>query len=72
MGANTSWEVIWTLIAAGCCIIAIIVGSRHELDAYRRMKQGKNVDEGPLIFTDITKQGAADLAGYNCGILRPG
>lgn len=48
MGANTGWEVVWTLVAAGCCIVALIVGSRHELDAYRRMKEGKPVDEGPL------------------------
>lgn len=48
MGANTSWEVIWTLVAAAMCIAALIVGSRHELDAYKRMKQGKNPDSGPL------------------------
>ena len=38
MGANTSWEVIWTLVAAVLCVIALIIGSRHELDAYKRMK----------------------------------
>ena len=38
MGANSSWEVIWTVLAAIACIIAMIVGSRHELDAYKRMK----------------------------------
>ena len=48
MGANTSWEVIWTLVAAGCCVAALVVGSRHELDAYKRMKEGKDVDAGPL------------------------
>ena len=42
MGANSSAEVIWTLIAAGLCIVALIVGSRHELDAYKRLKKNKN------------------------------
>lgn len=41
MGANTSMEVVWTLVAAGMCIVAMIIGSRHELDAYKRMKNGK-------------------------------
>ena len=48
MGANTGFEVIWTLVAAALCVIALIVGSRHELDAYKRMKEGKSVDTGPL------------------------
>lgn len=48
MGTGTSWEVIWTGVAAALCILALIVGSRHELDAYRRMQEGKSVDEGPL------------------------
>lgn len=48
MGANSSWEVIWTLVAAGICVVALVVGSRHELDAYKRMEQGKNVEDGPL------------------------
>ena len=41
MGANTSMEVVWTLIAAGLCIVALVVGSRHELDAYKRMESNK-------------------------------
>ena len=48
MGANTSWEVGWTVLAALLCLVAMIVGSRHELDAYKRMKEGKEVDAGPL------------------------
>ena len=39
MGAGTSWEVIWTLISAAICIVACIVGSRHELDAYKKIKK---------------------------------
>ncbi len=46
MGANSGWEVIWTVIAAVLCIFALIMGSRHELDAYKRMKEGKDVKVG--------------------------
>ena len=46
MGANSSWEIIWTLIAGLLCVLAIIGGSRHELDAYKRMQEGKDVPEG--------------------------
>ena len=35
MGAGTSWEVIWLLISIAMCIIALIGGARHELDAYK-------------------------------------
>ena len=38
MGANSSWEIIWTLIAAAICVIALVIGSRHELDAYERLR----------------------------------
>ena len=38
MGANTSWEVIWTVIAIGVCVLALVMGSRHELDAYKKLK----------------------------------
>ncbi len=37
MGAGTSWEVIWTLVALAICIIALIAGSRHELEAYKKV-----------------------------------
>jgi hypothetical protein len=39
---------LWTAISVVCCVIALVVGSRHELDAYKKMKQGGSVDEGPL------------------------
>ena len=41
MGANSSWEVIWTLLAVILCVVAVISGSRHEHASYRRMKTGK-------------------------------
>ncbi len=37
MGANTSWEGIWVAVAAVCCVVALVVGSRHELDSYKKM-----------------------------------
>jgi len=39
MGAGTTWEVIWLLVAVALCVFACVVGSRHELAAYRRMKK---------------------------------
>ena len=39
MGANSSWEVVWTLVAVALCITAMVIGSRHELDAYKRLKE---------------------------------
>ena len=42
MGANSSWEVIWTLVAAVLCILALIYGSKHELDAYKREQAKMN------------------------------
>ena len=38
MGANSDWEMIWTLVSVALCLIALIVGSRHELDAYKRAR----------------------------------
>lgn len=38
MGANTSFEVIWMALAATLCVIALISGSKHELDAYKKLK----------------------------------
>lgn len=42
MGANTAMEGVWTLIAAVLCVAAIVVGSRHELDAYKKAKSNEN------------------------------
>ena len=41
MGANSNWEVIWTLISVLVCIWALVVGSRHELDAYKKAENNK-------------------------------
>ena len=40
MGAGTGWEVFWTLVAAALCVGALVMGSRHEKDAYKRLKEG--------------------------------
>lgn len=39
MGANSSWEVIWTLVAVGLCVVALVSGSKHELNAYKNLKK---------------------------------
>ena len=39
MGANSSMEVVWTLVAAAICVLALVSGSRHELDAYKKLKK---------------------------------
>ena len=36
IGHGTSWEVTWTVVSVACCVLALVVGSRHELDAYKR------------------------------------
>lgn len=33
-----SGEVIWLLIAIVLCVVPLIVGSRHELDAYKKVQ----------------------------------
>ena len=43
MGAGTSWELIWLAVSIGMCVLALIMGSIHELDAYRR-EQNRNGD----------------------------
>ena len=40
MGANSGWELTWVLVALGMCIAALIVGARHELDAYKKQENG--------------------------------
>lgn len=42
MGAGTSMELVWTLVAAALCVIALIMGGIHENDAYRRARNGRN------------------------------
>ena len=37
MGANSSWEMTWTLVSAAVCVLALVIGSRHELEAYKKM-----------------------------------
>ena len=39
MGLGGSMPVIWTLLAAALCVIAIIVGMSHELSAYKRITE---------------------------------
>lgn len=39
MGANSSWEVIWFAVSVLICVIALIVGAKHELDAYEKLRK---------------------------------
>lgn len=32
-------EAFWLIVAIVLCIIPLIVGSRHELDAYKKLKK---------------------------------
>lgn len=41
MGANSSWEVVWLVVAVALCIAALVTGSKHELDAYKRLEKKK-------------------------------
>ena len=34
-----SGEMIWFLVSVALCVIPLIVGSKHELDAYRKLKK---------------------------------
>lgn len=41
MGAGSSWTGTWTLVSVVCCILALVVGSKHELDAYKDAEDRK-------------------------------
>lgn len=39
VGLNTSFEVIWTVVAVALCVVALVAGSKHELDAYKKVEK---------------------------------
>ena len=39
MGAGGSMPSVWLWISVAVCVIACVVGSRHELDAYKKIKK---------------------------------
>ena len=39
MGASSSWEVIWLVVSIVFCVWALVLGSRHELDAYNKAEK---------------------------------
>jgi hypothetical protein len=41
MGANTSFEMIWLIVSIIFCVIALVAGSRHELEAYKKAESRK-------------------------------
>ena len=32
---------VWTAISAACCVLALVMGSRQELDAYKKAENNK-------------------------------
>jgi hypothetical protein len=34
-------EVLWTIVSAVICVVALVVGSKHELDAYKKAEDNK-------------------------------
>ena len=34
-----SGEMLWLIVAIVLCIVALIMGSRHELEAYKKLKK---------------------------------
>ena len=39
MGAGSSMPMIWFLIAAALCVVALWSGNRHEHKAYKKLKK---------------------------------
>jgi len=39
MGAGSSWETIWLVLSIAMCVLALWIGSKHELDAYREAER---------------------------------
>ena len=34
-----SGELLWLIVAIVLCIVPLVIGSRHELDAYKKLKK---------------------------------
>lgn len=32
-------EMLWIILSVAACVIALVAGSRHELDAYRKIEK---------------------------------
>lgn len=39
MGAGTSMSMVWFLVAAAVCVVALVMGQRHEHGAYKKLKK---------------------------------
>ncbi|MEM1264574.1 MAG: hypothetical protein AAGI50_01005 [Pseudomonadota bacterium] len=35
IGAGSGMEWLWLLVSIGLCVLALVMGARHELDAYK-------------------------------------
>jgi len=34
-------EMLWMIVSIGCLVAALVVGAKHELDAYKKAGNGK-------------------------------
>ncbi|WP_165586950.1 hypothetical protein [Pseudaestuariivita atlantica] len=34
-----SGEMLWLIVAIAICLISLVIGARHELDAYKKLKK---------------------------------
>ncbi|MEM0944448.1 MAG: hypothetical protein AAGI70_10930 [Pseudomonadota bacterium] len=32
-------ELLWLVISVACCVVALVIGAKHEIDAYRRAER---------------------------------
>jgi uncharacterized membrane protein YidH (DUF202 family) len=39
MGAGTPMESVWLWLSVALCVIAVVLGSKHEKDAYKKMEK---------------------------------
>lgn len=53
-GAGGSSEIVWLLVSVILCIAALVIGARHELNAYRRIEASgaKDVDKDTVKETE--------------------
>lgn len=44
-GANGVMEIVWLVTSVVLCIAALVIGARHELDAYRRIEPSDGAEK---------------------------
>jgi hypothetical protein len=48
MGMNSGWELIWLLVSIVMCVVALYVGAKHELDAYKAAERNEPPSDLPM------------------------